>query len=818
MSAAPAAPSPSGSINWNIPIIIGALTALLLCAGVVAFVLLSKLNELELLPDPELIAARSTVESGDSQQANQGAESSNSMNWNIGQARPEPSDPVEDQSNGTPSDPSEQPDSVWNLDRGRTNVWDGYSETEPDYGDGYGMDDSSEPTSDNDEELPPDYGADYGMDEEMEDLDEVPMEYGSEYGMEDERDDSNFDELPPNYGGESDYGSPYSGVRIPRRPNRNRIPTSGSSASSGKTSSVEPSPGAAAFGSSSAPVRAGSFADLIEQVEPSVVRLDVELADGKSQGSGFAVDNDGTIVTNYHVIEGAKSVTVKNPNSQRTRAIGFVAIDERRDLAVLKVEPSRLAVQPLPLADQLPRKGSPVAAFGSPLGLDFTAAEGVVSAIRDTASLKESILGSVDASEMPGQGIDMTWLQTTAAISGGNSGGPLVDFNGRLVGVNTWTIQLGQSLNFAISVDEVRDILRKRSSAIQAWSQLPPVRSTSRQRRSGPSLGSETLQTSSPARFETTDIPGAVRALEAYPDAIQDIAVSPDNRYFAVCSIDGTTDVFRRTDGRATFRVKTTESPIVDVAFAGRPQRLFTFRSAGAAESISVRDQETGQRDGRHQLIAPHSKLGKMMAVSPDARSIFASWITGLTQYWRFDRLGHSFSTVKLVDGMMMIQGAVPTTADFTPDGNTMVVGSSNGWVSTVSIKGHTIESGGQHESHDSEVNEVQYYNDGRALVSCGDDGQVVMCRNLQSDSWRITRLTSSRQASALSIDVSADDKRLAVARDNGAIEVYELARRRRLDQIPARDSPATKVRFTADGKFLIAGFADGIVAMYPAP
>jgi S1-C subfamily serine protease len=187
------------------------------------------------------------------------------------------------------------------------------------------------------------------------------------------------------------------------------------------------------------------LADLIEDVEHCVVRLDFVSARGKGCGSGFVVDKDGTIVTNYHVVEEVQTMTATFNDNTKLAIEGFKHVVPSQDLAVLQTATPRRSLPFLRLAKKIPRKGESVVAFGSPLGLSFSASEGIVSGIRTAAELAEL-----------GADVAGTWIQMTTQISPGNSGGPLVNQRGEVVGVNTMTLTAGQNLNFAVSCDDVR--------------------------------------------------------------------------------------------------------------------------------------------------------------------------------------------------------------------------------------------------------------------------------------------------------------------------------------------------------------------------
>ena len=211
-----------------------------------------------------------------------------------------------------------------------------------------------------------------------------------------------------------------------------------------------------------------SLPDLIESVEPSVVRIEVELIKGSSQGSGFLTEKG--IVTNHHVIEHAISAKVIFSDQTEVSVTGVRAWDDDRDLAVLAIAGQESRPK-LKLSAALPRKGELVVAFGAPRGFSFTTSEGIVSGIRLGAEIRKELDEYTQSDELQ-------WVQTTAPISNGNSGGPLVNSKGEVIGVNTWTHTEGQNLNFALSSLEVSRLLEKVSKEqLTEFSQLPKTSS-----------------------------------------------------------------------------------------------------------------------------------------------------------------------------------------------------------------------------------------------------------------------------------------------------------------------------------------------------
>jgi len=171
----------------------------------------------------------------------------------------------------------------------------------------------------------------------------------------------------------------------------------------------------------------------------------------RGTGTGFIWDNQGHIVTNFHVIQGGNAATVTLAD-QSVRSATLVGAFADRDLAVLKIEPGKDKLTPIPIGTSRDLQvGQRVYAIGNPFGLDQTLTTGIVSALnREIDSANNRTIRGV--------------IQTDAAINPGNSGGPLLDSAGRLIGVNTAIYSpsgASAGIGFAIPVDEVNRIVPK---------------------------------------------------------------------------------------------------------------------------------------------------------------------------------------------------------------------------------------------------------------------------------------------------------------------------------------------------------------------
>jgi len=180
---------------------------------------------------------------------------------------------------------------------------------------------------------------------------------------------------------------------------------------------------------------------LIKRIKPSVVI--VFAYDDKGEflklGSGFFISQNGNIITNYHVLQGARSAEVKTSDGKTYPITYIVADDEQSDIIRLSVDIPSQYVHSLSLSVTVPEVGERIIVYGSPLGLEKTVSDGIISAIR----------------EVPDYG---KLIQITAPISPGSSGSPVLNMKGEVIGIATFQIVEGQNLNFAIPSERIANL------------------------------------------------------------------------------------------------------------------------------------------------------------------------------------------------------------------------------------------------------------------------------------------------------------------------------------------------------------------------
>ena len=193
----------------------------------------------------------------------------------------------------------------------------------------------------------------------------------------------------------------------------------------------------------------GSVADIYAETAPGVAFIQ---AGSGGSGSGFLLDAKGHVVTNEHVVEGASSFTIRLGEDGEALPAKLVGSDASTDLAVLEIDPEKVSgeTEPLELGSSGSlRPGDAAIAIGSPFGLSGTVTTGIISALdREITAPNNFQISGV--------------LQTDAAINPGNSGGPLLDAQGRVIGVNSQiasSSRQSSGVGFAVPVDTVKQIV-----------------------------------------------------------------------------------------------------------------------------------------------------------------------------------------------------------------------------------------------------------------------------------------------------------------------------------------------------------------------
>lgn len=191
------------------------------------------------------------------------------------------------------------------------------------------------------------------------------------------------------------------------------------------------------------------FSEVIEDVIPGVVSIGTDI----SQGTGFIISDDGYVVTNAHVIAEGQFIRILNYESNNWIDAEFIGWDETFDIAVLKIPDQNYDSLKFADSDDI-KVGEKTIALGNPLGLAFSVSEGIVSALHREGPNGMSV-----------------YIQVDTPLNRGNSGGPLVNKEGKVIGINNFKLQNSENLGFALesnsAVDSINGILNENNQELQ---------------------------------------------------------------------------------------------------------------------------------------------------------------------------------------------------------------------------------------------------------------------------------------------------------------------------------------------------------------
>ena len=179
------------------------------------------------------------------------------------------------------------------------------------------------------------------------------------------------------------------------------------------------------------------FSGIIEDAVLSVVTIKTDI----SQGTGFIIDEQGYVVTNYHVMKNAQAATIITSNYEN-HAVSLVGYNEELDIALLKIFGTYDELE-FGNSDNI-QVGEKVIAIGNPLGLQFSATQGIISGVHRAGPNELSI-----------------YIQTDAALNPGNSGGPLIDVKGEVIGINNFKVGDSESLGFALESNYIKQAINE---------------------------------------------------------------------------------------------------------------------------------------------------------------------------------------------------------------------------------------------------------------------------------------------------------------------------------------------------------------------
>jgi len=561
-----------------------------------------------------------------------------------------------------------------------------------------------------------------------------------------------------------------------------------------------------------------SMKELIARVEPGIVVLTVDGDDGRGTGSGFVVDGDGTVVTNYHVVQGARRITAEFNNGEKVEVIGYLKVDPGHDLALIRVARPKRAFTILPLADKLPSKGDDVVTFGAPQGLKFTTTDGIVSAIRRGDEIQRVLFESYrqDIYRMLGYHPNALWIQTSAPISGGNSGGPLVDMYGRVVGVNTWRHVEGQNLNFAGAVEMVRDILRYRGRVeLQPLAKLPREKvGVAHNPRTPP--GSEKIDPNAPElpkEVLAKTAAGEVHKLTLHEGGVFDLDVSKDGRSLLTTGADKTARLTNLSTLKEVKRLNAQDVPFTGVSFSPFRQLVFLTTGDPSPANAMARNHVFwvwNPESPVTEVLRIHDSVmsGYAIAVSQDGRRIVTGHAGGIANYRRLEEIRDSHL-------LRHRNRQTPCTAvAISPDGRYTATACATGTI--YMWQPDLGRPSGEMVTHAGGVRSLQFSKDGRYLLTAGGDGTARVWSNWTTNGgWRQVAIYKGLKGAVTSARFSPDGKFVAAAGADGRVLVWGTDSGKLKREFKGHNSAVMDVEFLKSGHYVVSAGMDGSVRFW---
>ncbi|PHR96169.1 MAG: hypothetical protein COA78_29090 [Blastopirellula sp.] len=592
--------------------------------------------------------------------------------------------------------------------------------------------------------------------------------------------------------------------------------------------------GADPFGDSATPLNTAtvsspndlSLSELIQKVEKSVVRITVKSKSGEeSSGTGIVLDTRGSILTNYLVVEGSVSATVHFSDKQAVKVLGFRFAAPGKDLVILQIDSSAHPLSPVSIASDGPKKGEALAAFGAPNGFSSKPNEGMTSGIRSGSAIKlalKSITGG-DIYEALGYSDSTAWIQTNASISLSYRGGPLVNMQGELVGVNSWQVPTARNLNFATHVMEVNSAqLRLSGMPLKLLTSLPKKKSptgiASSSNTPPPATSSlDSKTTSSISAPSNVRLSGGTAANEVFrfdghDDAIFKVEVSKDGRYLATGSNDGKIYVFDLKQRKAVTLIEALNSTFSDLSFSGNSRRLVTSRL-----TTSILDREPiGSWDFVNQKLirgtygyssakttaVVSSTNGNTISIGHDNGYVYSKVFTS------------EISTSSRSYYARELYGTAITSIALDPSENFVIASATDGKTAVFTGSSYDLDQITGYITHQGRVNQVKVSPDGKVLATVGDGGFKVWSGWKANNNWKDSWVFKKVDDPITCVAFAPDSQLMAAGGSSNKIYLWSRTSRSLVQTLTIGSSTVTSVDFLKSGMYLAAGFSDGSVSI----
>jgi WD40 repeat protein len=485
----------------------------------------------------------------------------------------------------------------------------------------------------------------------------------------------------------------------------------------------------------------------------SVMTLEVETTTGqRTGGTAFLALRRGVAVTAWHVVSDARRIKARFSDGRETVVTRILDKDEERDLAVLELADS--GSRPLlRIASDDPPVGSRVYLLGAPEGLEFSISEGIVNQIR-----------RLDGTKL---------IQYSAPTNPGNSGGPLLDAKGNVIGVCVFLLRDSQNLNFAV----------------KAWyaSQMKTATESSRPQEIG----------SQPSTYNRPSLPTA-RTLLSHSNYVKCAEFSPDGKAIVTASSNDAR-VWDAATGRELRALSGHSDFVTSVAFSPNGKMIIT---ASEDKTAIIWDAATGRQ---LLILIGHSGKVTSAAFSPDGKMVVTASQDNTTRLWD----SANGRQLRFVTGHAL----AVFSASFSPNGKTVVTASGDHtarlWDTSTGrdicvLKGHTLD-----------VRSAGFSPDGTMVVTASLDGTA---RLWESATGKELRTLRGQTSGLLRAAFSPDGKMVVTASWDKTARLWETATGRQLYVFAGHTDLVASASFSPNGKELVTSSFDKTARIWPLP